>query len=53
VIGDKGILGRDQVVAMQTLGRRAKVRPALEWMPQICVFCTQLPLLIDGKSPHQ
>jgi hypothetical protein len=53
VVGDKVFLGRNQVVAMQTLGRRAKGRPALEWMPQICVFCTQLPLLIDGKSPHQ
>jgi hypothetical protein len=28
----------DQVVAMKTLGPPAKGRPALEWLPQICVF---------------
>lgn len=35
---DEGLLESDQVVHMQTLGQRAQGRPALEPMPQLCVF---------------
>ena len=38
---------------MQTLGRRAKDRPALGWMPLFCVFCVWLSPPIHGGSLHQ